>query len=133
MKDLTQKELFEAPELIQRIYFRGLTKEPISSDWLNEAIENHPEYFQEEIEASEKWAVIPQSVHDEYWRERREIEDEIMKHVPPSKGIMWSLQNPDEYAEWYKAWKDADDKMEPIRERLHKKFYSKYGIKWNGW
>jgi len=133
MKDLTDKEFFEVPNKVQYIYMMGMMKQPIGSSTYEKAIKEHPEYFPDEVEHRKKWAAIPQEVHDKYWEEYWKIEEEVMKDVSPSKGIMGWIDDQEGYSEWNKKWTEANEKAKPLREALHKKFYSEYGIEWNGW
>lgn len=87
MKDLTEKEFFEAPNKVQYIYMMGMMKRAIGSGVYEDAIKEHPEYFPDEVEHTRKWDAIPQDVHDKYWEEYWKLDKEIMKDVPPSKGI----------------------------------------------
>jgi hypothetical protein len=132
MKDLTGKEFFEAPIIVQYIYIMAMNKQPIGSYIYEDCIKKHPEYFLEEIEHRRKWNAIPQEVHDKYWEEYWELEKQIMKDVLPSKGVFGGINGQDGYEEWNKKWTEANEKGKPFRELLHKKFYSKYGIEWNG-
>lgn len=133
MKDLTEKEFFEAPSKVQYIYMMGMMKHPIGSSIYEDAIKEHPEYFPDEVEHRRKWDAIPQDVHDKYLEEYWELDKEIMKDVPPSKGIFGWIDDQEGYSEWNKKWTEANEKGKPLREALHKKFYSEYDIEWNGW
>ena len=89
MKLLTKKEFATAPENIKYIHTCTEMGFPISSAIYEVAMENHPEYFTEEIERARKWELIPQSVHDAYWKEIMAIDKELMKDVPhKGKGIL---------------------------------------------
>ena len=130
MRDLTLDEFEDAPTKVQYIYVSLLMNHPIGSSIYEEAIKENPEYFPDEIEHREKWNAIPQEVHDAYWEEYMEIDQEIFKDVPHTgKGLMFYLNNPKESNEHKKAWDAAYKKVLPLREALHRKFYSKYGIK----
>jgi len=132
MKDLTEKEFFEAPSKVQYIYMMGMMKQPIGSSIYEDAIKEHPEYFPDEVEHRRKWDAIPQEVHDKYSEEYWKLDEEVMKDVPPSKGIIGWIDDQEGYSEWNKKWTEANEKAKPLREALHKKFYSEYGIEWNG-
>lgn len=132
MKDLTEKEFFEAPNKVKYIYMMGMVKHPISLKTYEDAIKEHPEYFPDEVEHRRKWDAIPQEVHDKYWEEYWELDKEIMKDIPSSKGILGWINDQEGYIEWNKKWDEANEKGKPLREALHKKYYSKYGIEWNG-
>ena len=56
-----------------------------------------------------------------------------MKDVPPSKGICGWMNDPDGYEDWNKKFTQALEIARPLRKKLHDKFYTKYGIKWNCW
>jgi len=133
MKYLNEKEFFEAPSKVKYIYMMGMMKIPIGSSTYEDVIKEHPEYFPDEVEHRRKWDAIPQEVHDNYLEEYWELDKEIMKNVPPNKGIMGWIDDQEGYSEWNKKWTEAYEKGNPLREALHKKFYSKYGIEWNGW
>jgi hypothetical protein len=133
MKDLTEEELLKAPHIIKIIYMSAISKVPIGSGTYERAIEDHPEYFPETIEHRRKWKLIPQEVHDEYWKEYWQIYKEIMKDVPPSKGIFGWIQNLDEWTEWNKLYQEAKEKGKHLHKNLHEKHYSKYGIEWQEW
>lgn len=133
MKDLTEKEFFDAPNKVQFIYMMGMMKHPIGSGIYEDAIKEHPDYFPDEVEHRRKWDAIPQEVHDSYWEEYWKLDKEVMKDVPQSKGIIGWIDDQEGYAEWNKKWTEANEKAKPLRKALHKKFYSEYGIEWNGW
>jgi len=133
MKNLTHKELKDAPSEVQYLYMCSVMNHPIGSSIYEETIKKHPEYFPDEIEHRKKWEAIPKEVHDAYWKEYWKIDKEIYKDVPHrGKGILFYAQNPKEYAEYKEAFDAARKKALPLHEALHRKFYSKYGIEWHG-
>ena len=132
MKDLTVEQLEKAPSIVQYLYVASFMKQPVGGKTIDEAMEKHPEYFPDEVEHRRKWALIPQEVHDNYWEEYWNIEKELFKDVPPSEGLMAMCNNTEKYQIWSKAWNIANEKAKPLRKKLHEKFYSKYGIEWNG-
>ena len=79
MKYLTPKEFSKAPAKIQWLYTMALVKQPIGSSTLENAIKEHPEYFPDELEHRRKYDLIPQQVHDDYWKEWRVLIDEMYK------------------------------------------------------
>lgn len=133
MKDLTEKEFLESPGKVQYIYMMGVIEQPISLGTYEDAIQEHPEYFPDETERRKKWNAIPKAVHDKYWEEYWRIHKEIMKDIPPSKGIVGCINDQEGYGEWEKKWTEANKKRNLLLESLHKKFYSEYGIEWSGW
>lgn len=132
MKNFTYEELIKAPLTVQFIFYMGLLKQPVCSDMLEAAIEDYPEYFPDEVECRKKWEAIPQEVHDAFWEEYRELESEVMKGAPDSKGFLYWMENPEEANEWSKKRQELREKSKPLRKKLHEKYYSKYGIKWDG-
>jgi hypothetical protein len=52
--------------------------------------------------------------------------------MPPSKGIVYWAENSQEYIKWILLYKNLRQIEEPLAEAIHKKYYSKYGIEWNG-
>lgn len=133
MKNLTEKELLEAPGIVQSIYMIASMNRPIGTSTINKAIKDHPEYFPEEVEHREKWKTIPQEVHDNFEKEFLELDKKLMKDVPPSKGIVSWINNPEEHQEWNKKFTEAKEKGKPLHKKLHEKHYSKYGIEWIEW
>ncbi len=125
LEDMTMEDFEKSPGLIQHIFVAGICNRPIGMSLYEEAIEKHPEYFPEEIEYKKKWDAIPQSVHDEYWKEYWEKDKEIKKDLPEATGLVGAMNN-DDYHQALKKTYPARDKM---RNNLHKKYYSKYGIK----
>jgi len=133
MKDLTYKELLEAPARVQFIYTMAMAKQPVGSQIIEDAIKESPEYFPDELEHRRKWALIPQQVHDDYWKEREILRAEMYKEMPPSKGILGWIDDPKGYEEWNIAYEKCSKAEKPFAAALHKKFYGQYGIEWNGW
>jgi len=132
MKNLTIKQLQEAPSIVQYLYIAGVTKQSVGSKIIDEGIEKYPEYFPDEVEYRRKWALVPQEVHDNYWKEYWDIEKELFKDVPPNEGLMAMCNNTEKYQTWNKMWNIANEKAKPLRKKLHEKFYSKYEIEWDG-
>lgn len=132
MKRLTHKEFLEAPSRVQFIYTMSMVNQPISTSMLDDAISEHPEYFPDEVEHRSKWALIPQEVHDEYWKEREKLRAEIYKEMPPSKGILDWINDPKGYKEFSIAYEKCRNAEKLLASALHKKFYGQYGIEWDG-
>ena len=135
MKDLTLEEYLKAPIKVQFLYSMSLMKEPVGAEMAEEAIKESPEYFPDELENRRKWDLIPQKVHDEYQLEREKLREECYKDMPPSKGILdWIRdENKDGYNKWNEAWDKCNEIEKPLAKAIHKKYYSKYGIEFNGW
>jgi len=128
MRDLTYDELIKAPTVVQYIYMNSLQKIPIGYRTLNEGIENYPEYFPDEVEHRKKWKVVPQNVHDAYWKEREEIYNKVMKDVPKGYGLLWHIENPQESEIVQSEQSKAFEKLKPLEKSLHEKYYGKYGL-----
>ena len=135
MKNLTYKELLEAPARVQFLYWMASTKQPVGSQMIEDAIKESPEYFPDELEHRRKWALIPQCVHDEYWAGKEKLRTECYKDMPPSKGIIgWAFdESGDDYNNWNTAYQKCREIEKPLAEALHKKYYGQYGIEYNGW
>lgn len=132
-KTLTNKQFEEAPAEVQNVYIHALCKIPIGTSNFNEAVEKYPEYFPEETELRRKWAAVPQEIQDTYWEEYKKLDKEIYKDVPhKGKGLLFFANNPKEDKEHSIAWNKANEKSKPLKRALHNKYFSKYGIKWNG-
>lgn len=133
MRSLTEEELNNAPIKVQQVYMMLIVNQFVSSSLYRECVDKYPDYFPEEVEHKNKWNSIPQEIHDAYWKEYWELEEQIMKDVPPSKGVTGWINDKEGYNKWYKKWFDAKEKGKPLHEDLHKKYYSKYGIDCNLW
>lgn len=135
MKDLTYKELLEAPARVQFLYTMAIAKQPVGSQMIEDAIKESPEYFPDELEHRRKWALIPQTVHDEYWAEREQLRTECYKAMPPSKGISgWAMdESKEDYNNWNTAYQKCREIEKPLAEAIYKKYYGQYGIEFNGW
>lgn len=133
MRDLTSEELTQAPTIVQFIYLNSMMGLPVGISSLNDAIEQHPEYFPDEVEHRNKWEAIPDTIHKQYWDEREELTNRIMKDVPKGEGFIWHAENPKKSEQVQKAQKKAMRILKPLEEKLHKKHYAKYGIEYSGW
>lgn len=131
MKYLSATQLQKAPPIVQYVYIASFMNQPVGGRTMDDAIEQYPDYFPEEVERMRKWELIPQEVHDNYWKEYGNIDDELFKDVPTSEGLIAWCDNTEKYQIWNKAWNIANEKAKPLREKLHEKYYSKYGIEWN--
>ena len=75
MKDLTHKEFHSAPREVQYIYINACLKQPILGETLDKAIKEHPEYFEEEIQAKKEPINSDLTKHwDAFW----EAENKLM-------------------------------------------------------
>lgn len=128
MKFLNFAEIEKAPAIVQFIWAAKISNTPIGYSTFEKAVEEHPQYFPEEIEYRKKWASIPQSVHDEYEKERKEIHLKCFELLPESKGISGWINDIEGYNEWSRIYDECSKKEEPLLKKLHKKYYSKYGI-----
>lgn len=128
MKVLTYQELLEAPPKVQLLYLKAVVKQPVGSKIVEDAITEHPEYFPDEIEHRIKYSLIPQQVHDDYWKERDVLIAEIYKEMPPSKGILGWFDDLKGFQEWNEAYKKCRKAEELLATTLHNKFYGQYGI-----
>lgn len=129
MKKLTEEELINAPTEVMMIYMNGLYNLPISFSTSNDAIEKYPEYFPEEVEYNNKWKVIPQEVHDNYWKEYRELDKEMRgSDLQPNPGWRYWIEHPDEFGEYMKKLDKKKELYEDKFKDLHDKYYLKYGI-----
>lgn len=68
MRDLTAKEFWDAPPLIQYIITVGNFQQFIGISTYDEAIEKYPEYFPDEIEHRRKRSLVPKEVDDAYFK-----------------------------------------------------------------
>lgn len=121
------EELFNLPNDVLQIWVKNSIGQPIGSGLLERAIENHPEYFPEEVEHRRKYNLIPESVHIDYFEEYFRRESEILKDQPYRvMGILYYAEHPDHY----KACRDFAKMKEPelaaLKEELEKKYYSPY-------
>lgn len=59
MKNLTIQQLGEAPAIVQTVYTGWMCNRDISNSTMDLAIQNYPDYFQDEIELREKAKKLP--------------------------------------------------------------------------
>ena len=135
MKNLTYDELVKAPSKVKFLYAMAVIGQPVGSQMIEDAIKESPEYFADELEHRRKWALIPQSVHDEYWDEIEKVRKEVYKDMPPSKGIIgWAMdEDITVFEKWHEAYRKCREIEKPLSEAIHKKYYGKYGIEFSGW
>ena len=123
MKNLTPIEFENAPSIVIFLYLCETLKKPVGSKILEQALEEHPEYFPDIVEHRAKWDKIPQQIHDDYEKEYLELDKELHKDLPPSKGSLYYIQNPEESEK-------INKKAEPLRKALHDKYYAEYDIEY---
>lgn len=132
MKDLTLKELQEAPPVVMYVYMAAVSKIPIGSQILNEAMEKHPEYFPEETELGLKWKAVPEYVQQNYHKELFNLYEEIEKDNPvQEKGLMFFAQNPGAMEKSMAFHKDTRGRYLVKAKEIHQKYLSSYGIPFN--
>lgn len=117
-----------APGLVQMVYMAEHTGQMIGLSTYLHVIKQYPYYFPEEIERQRKWELIPDSVHEQYSRELNEFRSKLMKTLPPSKGVFYWSQHPDEFKEWEKAYEIVDKELAAHKHMLEQKYYAPYGI-----
>jgi hypothetical protein len=123
-------DILNAPAKVQFLRVAAMCKTPVGSKIYNEAIEEHPEYFPEEVEYRRKQALIPESVREAHSKGWAEIVSALNKEFPKGQGISWAIEN---HEEWSRINDERKKKELPLMKALHEKHYSKYGIEWNGW
>ena len=132
MNKLSYKEFEDAPEIVKYLHIAAFYKIPVGSSLYEDAMGKHPGYFSEEIERRKKWEAIPKDVRDSYFKELCEAEEEIFDRVPHAgKGIVFYSQHSKEAEEHSRGWEKANKELEPIRRKIHDKYFTKYGIKYD--
>lgn len=129
MKALLPGEFKGAPVSIQYLYICAMNDFPVGSSILDEAMENHPEYFPDELAQRAKWDAIPSEVHDAYAKEYVEL----MKMLPQSPGLLKLAVGGEEADEYFRKEKKVGKEFESLSRELHDKYYGPYGIEFNGW
>lgn len=132
MKDIKSlEEINNLPHKIQYLYMKSFMNQPIGMSFYEECIEEHPEYFQEEIKRRDKWNSIPQEVKDAYYNELNAKEAEINEGIPHlGKGILYYCEHPDEYDEYDREYKKREPKRKKMRKKIHDKYFEKYGVEY---
>lgn len=124
------------PHLIKYLYVASKMKFTVGSNQVEEAMEKHPEYFVEELERRRKWDSIPQEVHDDYWKEYSEKDEEHWKEFRgkyKKAGLMYLLNaDNNERNQYSQDWNAYYSSWKPVEKELHVKYYSKYNIEYNG-
>lgn len=129
MKDLLPGEFEKAPVPIQYLYICAMNNVPVGSSILDEAMENHPEYFPDELAYRAKWDAVPQEVHDAYAEEYAEL----MKMLPQSPGLMKLVTGGEEAEEYFRKEEEVGKEFRLLSKELYDKYYGPYGIEFNGW
>ena len=114
----------------------AMTGHPVGLTLWEETITKYPEHFPEETRARELWGAVPQKVKVKYniavGEMHREVFGRAEHELDLGKGIMHRINNPEEYVEYDKEqsrlWKMHSIK----KKKLHKKYFGKYKIKYNG-
>lgn len=101
---------------------------PIGYSHYQEIIKKYPEHFPEEISHKRKWDSIPQSVHDDFHFESQKMRHEVYKNLPHSKGIMWVMENSQEYKDWEVEYYKLYEIERKFNEKLRNKYYKPYGV-----
>lgn len=128
MRKLTHEELSKAPADIRYIHEMIMSEQLVPLSIYESCMDKYPEYFPKEIENAKKWKSIPQEVHDKYWEEFSKSYKEIMKNIPLNKGMGGWIDDPEGYKEWCDESNKAHEEVNLLREKLHNKYYSKYGV-----
>lgn len=124
---------FNIPAKVFYLKMCAQAKIPIGISLYNEIITEYPEYFPEETEHRRKWELIPQFVHDAYWKERNEFREELWRDEPKSVGIFGMLHNTEEYQKYDEAYQRLKPIEKAKNKELHAKHYAQYGIEPNDW
>lgn len=122
---LLNKSLEEVPHLVAFIFLAAASKIPIGHALYEQALKDHPEYFEEELEYRRKWEAIPESVHEQY---QKAIDALPKEEMPESKGMVYWSRNPQEYQEWVKVTAPIFKRQERRERNLFNFFYGPYGI-----
>lgn len=123
MRDLTWAELQDAPGKVRLVYLYATTGLPIGAKISDEAIDECPEYFQDEVAYRREYASYPQEVHDAYMERYLEIHRAFMDTIPPSLGIVGFARNPDAAKEFHKALKLIKPTMDQRLDELFHLYY----------
>ena len=112
----------------------------VSADRYEYMINTYPEWFKEEVDYREKWALVPEEVKDnynnEYWDTNTRIRDEEFKSFKTPEGfngcgiMTWIELYEDEYHDAMKRDSIVTERMKEVSKKLHNKYYKKYGIKY---
>lgn len=130
MKSIPLNEILEAPLTVREVYFSVIVGMPVSASKYKQAINNHPQYFPDEVEHKRKYDLIPQSVHDAYLKELQETIGVIHADLPKTGGWLSLINNSGESDKWHSEYDKIRKKEKAELKRLHEKYYSKYGIKY---
>lgn len=124
---------FNPPAKVFYLHLCAKMKIPIGASLYDEIITEYPEYFPEEYEHKRKWKLIPQSVHDAYWKEREEFKKELWRNEPKSVGIFGMLHNTEEYQKFDEAYQRLKPIEKVKNKEIHIKHYAPYGIEPSDW
>lgn len=122
----------DIPGIIQFLWAASVSKMPVGTKMLDEAMEKHPEYFTEELEYRRKMALVPQQVHDAHIEDLISMSTWRSSELPnTSKGLWYYSQHPDEYQDYWEASKELDKQydFEEMERLLWNKHYEAYDLK----
>jgi hypothetical protein len=128
----TPEEFAQAPGIIQHVYVCAINGIPMGASTYREAMEKHPEYFEDEIAHNKIWNTIPDSVKDQYYEELDRATSEIIKSETPKKEV-FDLTNPFEEAvrimeERERLSAEQNKMFENKKRELHQKYFGSYGL-----
>jgi hypothetical protein len=124
-------EMKDIPAIIQYLWAASMSKMPVGSSTLDEAMEKHPEYFPEEVEYCRKMSMVPKQVHDAHMTELMALHDWWFSELPESKGLWYYCQHPEEYTDHWKASEELHSRYnkEEMERRIWNKHYTLWGLK----
>lgn len=129
MRNITVEEMENAPSEILYLISASVSKIPVGITFYNECIEKYPEYFPDEIEHRRKRALVPKEVDEAYDKECALMREKLYKDLPEiNKGMMYYVNHPEEYKEWSEKQSALVSQEMVLKEKIHKKHYSKYGL-----
>lgn len=132
MKDLTYKELMEAPAIIQFVYLQSAANNPLGSSIIDEAMKDYPQFFKEELELKRRWDAVPEYIKEAYFNEMmlvRKHYDEKTPHY--GKGLLFFIQNREAFNEQMDAQKEQRANIKIDASHIHNKYLASFGIPFN--
>lgn len=116
----------------KQVYMCDMMNIPVGCSTYEEAIQNNPEEFEEEIEYRNKWNSIPSEVVDKYYEETTKIDNDHFDNAPhKGMGIIWYMEHPKEDKE-RNDWLDTNRHIRQKKlKEIHNKYIAPYGIEYN--
>lgn len=131
----------EKTEALQSLEWLAACKLPCGVTHWAEAVIENPNFMQDDYDHLVKYSAIPEDIHvahsQELYAALKPLDDALWG-MAPSKGILYMVQHTEYQEEWNANWNKREElravqhpERLKIHQRLHRKYYYEYGIRFN--